>query len=149
MRSRRIVLLAAALSLLLTHGCDRDLRLVTLQKYDAIPKTPYSTYLYMSGQGGKWKAAFLKSPDSPVEIVPYAHEIVTAVGTFDEAMFFMKQTIDYKSIDVQAVEYKGKVVGYLLTHSMRETTKNLLVVDVYDYQGRVYFKVTELVESDS
>lgn len=87
---------ALILLLLLVSGCVQAVQTELMGRYDAVPKLNYVTYLYSSGVGERLRTAFLKNPESDVEIVPYSVGIIKTSGTFDDAMAFMQRDVSYQ-----------------------------------------------------
>ena len=131
------------LTLLLFTGCVQLIQTYNIENINSIPKVTYSTYLFMSGEAGRSRVAFLKNPESDIEIIPYSSQIINAVGTFQDAMDFMRKGSGYKDIEIQGVAYKGKTIGYLLTYSTYIYLKQLIEVNFFERNGKIYFSVQE------
>ena len=131
--------------LLLFAGCVQLIQTYNIENVDSIPKVTYSTYLFSSGEGGRLRVAFLKSPESYIEIVPYSIQIVNTIGSFQDAMDFMMKGSGYKDIEIQGVRYKGKTIGYLLTYSTYVFSKQLIEVNFFERSGKIYFSVREKI----
>jgi hypothetical protein len=115
---------------------------------DAIPKVSYITYVYSSGSDNKYRAVFLKSPESDLEVVPFSSNIMMTKGSFDDAMTFMRHGAGYRNVDVQSVLYKGKTIGYLLTQPRYVLGKEEIEPELYERAGKIYFSVSERFYDD-
>ena len=131
------------LTLLLFTGCVQLIQTYNIENINSIPKVTYSTYLFMSGEAGRLRVAFLKNPESDIEIVPYSIQIINAIGSFQDAMDFMRKGSGYEDIEIQGVTYKGKTIGYLLTYSTHIFLKQLIEVNFFERNGKIYFSVRE------
>ena len=123
-------------------GCTQAIKTETVEEIGSIPKLTYTAYLYSSGAGERYRAVFLKNPESAGEVVPASSQIVQTAATFDDAMAFMQRGV-YKKVNVQSVQYLGKPVGYLLTHIVPPLRKEYLEVNVYSKGGKIYFSAWE------
>lgn len=135
-------------AMLLAWGCAPTVTTFRVDTVDKGAKGPYLLYLYSGGQGGWTRAALLKTLDAAVEIVPYAPEIVESMGTFSEAMTFMKEGKGYREIVTRGVTYKGSQIGYLLTYAVYSYQKEPIEVNLYERGGRIHFAVREIIPSD-
>ena len=70
--------------LLLFIGCVQLIQTYSIENVNFIPKVKYSTYLFISGEAGGLRVAFLKNPESDIEIVPYSSQIMNTVGSFQD-----------------------------------------------------------------
>ncbi|MDH5202031.1 MAG: hypothetical protein OEZ31_02615 [Nitrospirota bacterium] len=131
------------ITLLLFTGCAQLIQTYNIESADSIPKVTYSTYLFISGEAGRLRVAFLKNPESDIEVVPYSLQIMNTIGSFQDAMDFMRKGSGYKDIEIQGVTYKGKTIGYLLTYSTHIFLKQLIEVDFFERNGKIYFSVQE------
>ena len=129
--------------LFLLAGCAQTVTQARVNDYSRISDVKYETHIYISGEGGRLRAVFLKAPDADVEIVPYSIEMSKQESTFDDAMDFMTIHHKYKMVRVDEVRYKGELIGYLLTHPMHSFQRVYIEVSLYERNGRIYFTVWE------
>ncbi len=122
-------------------GCAQTVTTTRITNYEKIPEAKYETYIYISGEGRRLRAVFLKAPDSDVEIVPYSIEMSKAESTFDDALNLMATHRKYKMVRVDEVRYKGELIGYLLTHPMHSFQRVYIEVSLYERKGKIYFTV--------
>lgn len=140
--------IVACVMMLLASGCAQTVTTFKVETIDKGAKGPYLLYLYSGGPGGWTRAAMLKALDVKVEIVPYAPEIVESMGTFAEAMTFMKEGKGYREIVTHGVTYKGRQIGFLLTYAVYSYQKEPIEVDLYERGGKIHFSVREIIPSD-
>ena|ERR1700690_3039024 len=124
-------------------GCIQAINTYSVLDISAIPATEYTAYQYSSGAGEGLRAVFLKSPDSDIEVVPYSIQITTDKATPEEARKFMEKGSHLRNIDCQGVNYKGKPIGYLLTHGYHCFSRYSIEVNLFERGGKVYFSVWE------
>lgn len=107
----------------------------------------YVMYVFSTGETERFRAAFLKSPESDVEVVAASSQIIEARGSFEDGMKFMRGGAGYRDVDVQSVTYNGKIIGYLLTQSVVSALqRQRLSVNVYERGGRIYFWAEEILD---
>jgi len=131
----------------LAGGCTQAIQMQPLERLDSMPKQTYVTYLFSIGENERYRAAFLKSPDSDREIV-VPNQIVTATGTFEEALTFMRRGVGYRDVDIHFVTYYGKPLGYLLTQPVSVIGKPKVRTNIYERGGKIYFIADEILDVD-
>lgn len=127
--------------LVLLVGCAfTPIQTYTVIDYNSIPKGTYTIFFYSFDQ---LRVAFLKNPESDVEVFPYSDQIIKTRGTPEDAMAFMKRGI-YRNIDVKSVVFKDKTIGYLYTYEERGVTAgpSYLEADLFERNQKIYFDVT-------
>lgn len=125
-------------------GCAQPVTTVGIASPDALPKASFKAYLFSAGIGSRFRAVLLKNPESDIEIVPFSVQITTAPSiTVDHAIAFMNQAGGYKTIYYQGVVYKGKTVGYLLTHGSFIFSRDAYEADLSERGGKVYFSMKQ------
>jgi hypothetical protein len=139
---KNLILILLSVSFLLA-GCAQTVVTTRIDDVENIPEVKYETYVYVSGQGGRLRAVFLKAPDADVEIVPYSLEIAKVESTFEGAMDFMESHRKHKMVRVDEVRYKGELIGYLLTHPVHSFQRVYIEVSLYERNGKIYFTVWE------
>src|SRR4030065_1015703 len=97
-------------------GCTQSINTYSVGDITAMPKIEYTAYFYSSGIGEGLRAAFLKSPDSDIDVIPYSIQITTGKATPEEVLRFMEKGKHYRNIDYQGITYKDKLIGYLFTY---------------------------------
>ena len=107
----------------------------------------YVVYAFSTGEAERFRVAFLKSPESDVEVVALSSKMGQGRGTFEDAMKFVRSGAGYRDVDVQSVTYNGKIIGYLLTQSaVSGLQRQRLAVDVYERGGKIYFWAEEILD---
>lgn len=133
--------------LLFPAGCMQAIQMQTIQRTNSIPDMTYVMYVFSTGETERFRAAFLKSPESDVEVVAASSQIREARGSFEDGMKFMRGGAGYRDVDVQSVMYNGKIIGYLLTQSVVSALqRQRLSVNVYERGGRIYFWAEEILD---
>lgn len=128
-------------------GCMQAIHMQAILRTDSIPNMTYEVYVFSMGEAERFRAAFLKSPESDVEVVAASSQIRQARGTFEDAMNFMRSGAGYKDVDVQSVTYNGKIIGYLLTQSVVPgLSRQKVAVSVYERGGKIYFWAEEIMD---
>lgn len=113
-----------------------------------IPETKYETYLYEGGSGRRWRAVFLKDPNSPYMIEPGSVLVSPAVGSYADAMEFMKLTFRNSGIKTEQVTLHGKPVGYLMTVMPDIGEVHWFQVLLYEKPGKVIFDIREPMDRE-
>jgi hypothetical protein len=132
---------------LFAAGCMQAIHMQTLTRTNSIPDVNYAVYAFSTGEGERFRVAFLKSPESDVEVVALSRKMGQARGTFEDAMRFVQSGAGYRDVDVQSVTYNGKIIGYLLTQSaVSGLQRQRLAVDVYERGGKIYFWADEILD---
>ncbi len=128
-------------------GCIQSIQMQTIQRTNSIPDLNYQIYVFSTGATERFRAAFLKSPETDVEVVAASSKIRVVRGTFEDGMNFMQSGAGYRDVDVQSVTYKGKIIGYLLTQSVVPALQTQRVtVNVYQRGGKIYFWAEEILD---
>lgn len=127
----------------LINGCAQSITKHRLGNYDHIPKTELDTYLYRFPAGGIFRKAFLRSPDTDVEIVPYSADIIQTRGTFDHAMEFVLTGRGHLITYVDEVKYNGVLIGYLIQRSKGLFDRVEIDLRFYEKDGKVYILIWE------
>jgi hypothetical protein len=137
---KKLIIILLFITLILA-GCAQTVMTSRITDYEKIPEVKYETYIYVSGEGGRLRAVFLKDPGTDVEVVPYSIEMSKVESTFDDAMDFMTIHRKYKMVSVDEVRYKGDLIGYLLTHQTHSFKRVYIEVSLYERNGKIYFTV--------
>jgi len=124
-------------------GCAQVISTNSAGDINAMQKIEYTAYFYSSGVGEGLRAAFLKSPDSDIEIIPYSVQITTGKATLEEALKFMEKGRYYRNIDYRGITYKGKPIGYLFTYRYSSFSRDSIEINLFERGGKVYFSVLE------
>ncbi len=124
-------------------GCIQAIDTYSIRDINSIPQIEYTAYLYSSGEGEVLRAVFLTNPDSGIEVIPYSIQITTAKGTPADALKFMEKSSSSRQIECQGVNYKGKLIGYLLTHGYHSFSRDSIGINLHEREGKVYFSVWE------
>jgi hypothetical protein len=124
-------------------GCTQAINTYSVGDINAIPKIDYTAYFYSSGAGEELRAAFLKSPDSDIDIIPYSIQITTGKATPEEALKFMEKGRHYRNIDHHGITFKDKPIGYLFTYRYSSFSRDSIEINLYERGGKVYFSVLE------
>jgi hypothetical protein len=111
---------------------------------EKIPEAKYETYLYEGGAGRRWRAVFLKDPQSPYQIEAGSLLVTPAVGTYAEAVEFMNLTFRKAGIRTERVFMHDKPVGYLMV-AMPDIGDQQYWFEVllYEERGKVIFDIRE------
>lgn len=128
-------------------GCMQAMQMQNIQRTDSIPDVTYAVYVYSAGAAERFRAAFLKSPESDVEVVAASSKIKQVSARFEDAMKFMQSGAGYIDVDVRSVTYNGKIIGYLLTQSVESALQRQMIsVDLYGRGGKIYFWADEILD---
>ncbi len=129
--------------LLAVVACARSVNIAGVGSIDSIPKATYTMYKYVAPSTPQLRAAFLKSPDSDVEIVPYSVQITAATATPDEALASLEKGPGFKRISFYRVEFRGKTIGYLLLPERHSFARRYIEVNLYERGGKILFVPSE------
>ena len=132
---------------LFAAGCTQAIQLQPLERIDVIPKQTYVSYTFSIGENERYRAVFLKSPESDREVVA-STQIRTGSGTFEDALNFMRRGVGYREVDIHLVTYNGKTLGYLLTQSVPALGKPKVRTSIYERGGKIYFVADEILDVD-
>lgn len=129
-------------------ACAQSVATVGVNSIDTIPNAKYTMYLYVAPSSSQLRAAFLKSPDSDVEVVPYSVQITTSSATMDEAFTQVQRGHGFKRLSLLRVDLRGKTVGYLMVPERHSFARRYIEVNLYERNGKVYFVPSEQGEND-
>jgi len=132
---------------LFAAGCTQAIQLQGMDKADTIPKKVYLIYFFSIGEADRYRAAFVKDPESGVD-VSASRQINTGSGTFEDALSFMRKGVGMRNVDIHLVTYNGKTLGYLLTQSVPAFGKQKVRTNVYERGGKIYFVADEILDVD-
>ncbi len=141
MRARAVLI--ACLFLSLVAGCVTG----SIQRADLKTAPPadmkFDTYLYEAGRGGIYRIAYLHRSDSPVPVKFHQPDILATRGTYSEALLYMSEAAGPLRIDTDAVTYKGKLAGYLITQQFPLTEEYPLVITLTDKGSHLLLRITD------
>jgi len=146
---KRILLLCLLISALcLLAACAQPIKMAPIDA-NLVPDTRYESLLYVGGIGKRWRAAFLKEPASTVPVKPWAETLIEpAIGSFKDAIDFMRTGARAREIRVERVMLHDKPVGYLLTLVPNYGEIYVLETLIWEKGGTVYFSVREPTDLD-
>jgi hypothetical protein len=128
----------------LIFGCSQNIRLHDLDTKEKVPAISYEAYFFVTGLSERSRAVFLKKPDIEIAVEPASPEIVSTTATYPEAMTFMLDRRYMRSITTQTVIYKDKPLGYLLTYNQPGLDGEVVVTNLYERDGKIYFNAREV-----
>jgi hypothetical protein len=142
------IMILLFLILLVLAGCTRTIQVQGVEKIEGISNLNYVTYLYSSGPGERFRAAFLKDPSSDLDVIASSIQIRKTTGTVEDAIGFMQRGQGYKRVDIQSVSYNNKHVGYLITQPAFALAREYIEVNLFERGGKIYFSVRENYYND-
>jgi hypothetical protein len=132
--------------ILLMAGCTQNIQRVEPSAGFRVPSITYQAYFFGEGQGNKSRAVFLKLPDVQVEIVFAPQQITETTATYGDALTYMYEEKGLRRVDTEIVNYKGKLLGYLLTYDHAPTKATTVIeiqVEFYERNGKIHFIARE------
>jgi hypothetical protein len=148
MKKTLFSVLLALLCMTFLPGCVPSAIKTTAFEAQKIPEAKYETYLYEGGMGRRWRAALLKDTSSPYAIEPGSVFVMPAVGSYADAMAFMKITFRTSGINTEQVTMHGKPVGYLMTTMPDVGEIYWFEVLLYEKAGKVIFDIREPMDRE-
>lgn len=143
MKKMMICTLSALFCMLVLPGCVPSAIKTTALEAHKIPEAKYETYLYEGGMARRWRAVLLKDANSPYAIEPGSVLVSPAVGTYAEAMEFLKLSFRNAGIKTEQVTLHGKPVGYLMTTIPDIGDNDWIEILLYEKPGKVIFDIRE------
>jgi len=147
--TRRLVLFIVVLVL---AGCSQNIRYQDLNENTRPSHISYEAYYYVGGSGDRSRAVLLKNPDAGVEVETASPQITSTTSTFADAMSYMKAARGLRRVNVRALTYKDRPLGYLLTYDTdRDPTEipDNIIVELYEFGGKIHFNAKEKLEQDN
>ena len=136
--------------LFILSGCVQNIRYHDIGVNEKIPSTSFEAYYYAEGNNDRSRAVFLKQPDVKIDMDVSSPAINPTTATYAEALYFMNQTRGLRVVDTMAVSYQGKPLGYLITYNTdrgRATEASQIIVELYEFRGKIRFNAKEKLES--
>lgn len=140
--------LLALLCISSLSGCAPSAIRIDNYQASLIPEAKYETFLYEGGNGRRWRAVLLKNPASPYAIEPGSLLVSPAVGSYADAMAFLKITFRTSGIKTEQVTMHGKPVGYLMTTMPDVGEIYWFEVLLYEKNGKVIFDIREPMDRE-
>lgn len=137
-----------ALLFLTALGCAPSVNLYSIDNIRAIPEDTYTGYFFSAGEGERLRVVLLKSRESDVEIVPQSVQIIRKDTSLEDAIFFMRERGIYRNVEVQEVRFEGRLIGYLLSHSVFLLSKRWIDVSLLMQNGKLYYSVRDIIKAD-
>jgi hypothetical protein len=132
--------------ILFMAGCTQNIQRLEPAAGFRVPSITYQAYFYEEGQGNKSRAVFLKHPDVRVDIV-FAPQLITeTTATYGDALTYMYQEKGLRRVNTEIVNYKGKLLGYLLLYDAAPTQATTVVeitIQFYEMNGKIHFIARE------
>jgi hypothetical protein len=137
--------------ILLMAGCTQNIQRIEPSAGFRVPSITYQTYFFVQGQGNKARAVFLKHPDVQVDIVFAPQQITETTATYGDALTFMYEEKGLRRVNTEIVNYKGKLLGYLLIYDDTPVKTNTIIeiqVELYEKNGKIHFIARERPDRD-
>jgi hypothetical protein len=135
--------LTLVLMLLILTGCTQNLKKTELSANEKIPSISYEAYFYVEGSGNKARAVLLILPDAKVNVEAESHQVTATTATYGEALSYMNQVKDMRRVNTEALQYKDRPLGYLLTYSADITPTTLIgtqiIIQLYERNNTIFF----------
>jgi hypothetical protein len=140
--------LIAILFTLIVAGCVQAISTRDLDKKEAIPSISYEAYFFAAGISDRSRAVFLVKPESGVRVKADSDDITSTTASYAEALAFMREKKEARTISTQVVLYSGKPIGYLLSYDRPGTNMERVNISLTERNGVVYFRVREIEPTD-
>jgi|GEM_PF-5741194 len=133
-------------------GCTQNMSFHDMETHKRAPNINYEAYFYVEGSLDRSRAVFLKHPEAQIDIVASSPQITATTATYSNALAYMHEAKGLRKVVTRYVTYMEKPLGILITYdsSSLPTDKGIyeIVVELYEFKGKIYFKAYEKIGQD-